>query len=45
MAFLLGLFLYCLVTLQNERESVYNKLSKQEASIILLFNKGKKPQA
>ena len=33
------------IALQDKRESDYNKLNKQEASTILLFNKGKKPQA
>ena len=33
------------ITLQNKRESIYNKLNKQEASTILSFNKGKRPQA
>ena len=33
------------ITLQDEKESVYSKLSKLEANTILLFNKGKKLQA
>ena len=33
------------IALQNERESIYNKPNKQKASTILLFNKGKRPQA
>ena len=33
------------ITLQNKRESIYNKLNKQEANTILLLNKGKRPQA
>ena len=33
------------IALQDERESIYNKLSEEEASTILLFNKGKRPQA
>ena len=33
------------ITSQNKRESVYNKPNKQEANTILLFNKGKRPQA
>ena len=31
------------ITLQNKRESIYSKPSKQKASTILLFNKGKRP--
>ena len=30
------------IALQDERESVYSKLSGQEADTILLFNKGKR---
>ena len=33
------------ITLQNKRESVYNKPSGQKANTILLLNKGKRPQA
>ena len=33
------------ITLQDKRESVYNELNKYKASTILLFNKGKRPQA
>ena len=33
------------MALWDKRESIYNKLSKWEASTILLLNKGKKPQA
>ena len=29
----------------DKRESIYSKLSKQEANTTLLFNKDKKPQA
>ena len=33
------------ITLQNKRESIYNKPNKQKTSTILLLNKGKKLQA
>ena len=33
------------ITLQDKRESIYSKLNKLKASIILLLNKGKRPQA
>ena len=33
------------IALQDKRESIYSKLSRQEADTILLFNKDKRPQA
>ena len=33
------------IALQDKRENIYNKPSGQEANIILLLNKGKRPQA